>query len=95
MCGENIVILVLIEEKSLRHVSMVAEFLDDKKPKKSLKKVNLHCFKLRRSCSISFYLSIVGEIFWFESERTVSKIRKRRRKFLRCAHLLLIVGTLN
>ena len=38
MCGENIVILVLIEEKSLRHVSMVAEFLDDNKPKKSLKK---------------------------------------------------------
>ena len=37
MCGENIVILVLIE-KSLRHVSMVAEFLDDNKPKKSLKK---------------------------------------------------------
>ena len=38
MCGENIVILVLMEEKSLRHVSMVAEFLDDNKPKKSLKK---------------------------------------------------------
>ena len=38
MCGENIVILVLIEEKSLCHVSMVAEFLDDNKPKKSLKK---------------------------------------------------------
>ena len=78
MCGENIVILVLIEEKSLCHVSMVAEFLDDNKPKKSLKN-----------------LSIVGEIFWFESERTVYKIRKRRRKFLRCAHLLLMVGTLN
>ena len=31
-------ILVLIEEKSLRYVSMVAEFLDDNKPKKSLKK---------------------------------------------------------
>ena len=71
-------ILVLIEEKSLHHVSMVAEFLDDNKPKKSLKN-----------------LSIVGEIVWFESERTVSKIRKRRRKFLRCAHLLLMVGTLN
>ena len=38
MCGENIVILVLIEEKLLHHVSMVAEFLDDNKPKKSLKK---------------------------------------------------------
>ena len=38
MCGENIVILVLIEEKSLRHVAMVAEFLDDDKPKTSLKK---------------------------------------------------------
>ena len=26
-----------IEEKSLRHVTMVAKFLDDKKPKTSLK----------------------------------------------------------
>ena len=31
-------ILVLIEEKSLRHVAMVAEFLDENKPKPSLKK---------------------------------------------------------
>ena len=38
MCGENIVILGLIEEKSLHHVAMVAEFLDDNKPKTSLKK---------------------------------------------------------
>ena len=39
-----------IEEKSLRHVAMVAKFLDDNKPKatdqKHHLKVNLHSFKL-------------------------------------------------
>ena len=45
-------------------------------------------FALFQTSSI---LSIVGEIFWFESKRTISKIRKRKRKFLCCALLLLIV----
>ena len=39
------------EEKSLRHVVMVAKFWDDNKPKIYQKKVNLHCFKLHRSYS--------------------------------------------
>ena len=50
MCGENIVILVLIEEKSLGHVAMVAEFLDDNKPKRSLKK---------GICSVSNFVDLV------------------------------------
>ena len=52
------------EEKSLRHVAMVATFLDDSKPKKSLKKVYSHYFKLHRSYSISFNLANLGEIFF-------------------------------
>ena len=43
-------ILVLIEEKSLRHVSMVAEFLDDNKPKNHLKSE----FALFQTSSILF-----------------------------------------
>ena len=34
------------------------------------------------------YLSNVGKIFWVKSERTVCKFRKRKTKFLCCAHLL-------
>ena len=41
---------------------------------------------------ISFNLSNVGEILWVESERTVCKLRKRKRNFLCCAHLLDKVG---
>ena len=41
-----------------------------------------HCFKLHRSYLISFNLSNVGKIFWVESEGTVSKFWKRKRKFL-------------
>ena len=41
------------EEKSLRHVAMVAEFLDDNKPKLSLKS-DSHCFKLYVTCHLSF-----------------------------------------
>ena len=55
-------------------------------------KVNSHCFKLHRSYSISFHLSNVGEIFWIESDRTVSEFRKRKRNFLCCVHLLRKVG---
>ena len=40
-------------------------------------KENSHCFKVHRSYSISFNLSKVGEIFWVESDRTVSKFRKK------------------
>ena len=65
---------------------MVAKFLDDNKPKRE--KVDLPCVKLHRCYLISFNLSNVGENFWVKSERTLSKFRKRKRNFLRCAHLL-------
>ena len=40
-------------------------------------------------------LPIVGEIFWVKSERTVPKFRKRKRKFLCCAHLIHKAGAWN
>ena len=43
-------------EKSLRHVAIATKFLDDNKLKIHLK-VNLHCFKVHRSYSVSFNLS--------------------------------------
>ena len=54
-----------------------------------------HCFKLLRFYSFSFNLSNVGEISGVESERTVSKITKRKRKFLCCVHLLHKTGALS
>ena len=54
-----------------------------------------HCFKLHRSHLISFNLSNVSEIFWFKSEGTVSKFRKRKIKFLCSAHLLHKTGAWN
>ena len=55
-------VVTVREEKSFRHVAMVAKFLDDNKSKR-------HCFKLHRSYLISFNLSNVGEIFLVDSER--------------------------
>ena len=82
------------EEKSLRHVAMVATFLDDNKPKRHLQ-VDSHCFKLHRSYLISFNLSNVGEIFWVKSERTACNFRERKLKFLCCAHVLHKAGAWN
>ena len=69
------------EEKSLRHVAMVAKFSDDNKSKRHLKS-GFALFQLHQSYLISFNLSNVGEIFWVECERTVSKLRKRKRNLL-------------
>ena len=84
-------------EKSLRHVALVAKFLDDNKPKIHLKSKfalfqTSSVFKLY---SISFNLSNVGEIFWIEFKRTVSEFRKRKRNFLCFVHLLRKEGALN
>ena len=78
------------EEKSLRHVAMVATFLDENKTKTLLKK---------RICTVSNFIDLIQfhlicqmltKFPWFESERTVSKFRKRKRKFLCscCVHVL-------
>ena len=46
-------------EKSLRHVAIAAKFLDDNKLE-----INLHCFEVHQSYSVSFNLSNVDEFFW-------------------------------
>ena len=46
-----------------RHVAMVAKFLDDNKPKKSLKSLSA-LFQTYPSYSISFNLANLGEIFF-------------------------------
>ena len=68
---------------------MVAKFVDDNKPKRHSKS-RVALFQTSSiSYLISFNFSNVGEIFWVNSERTVSKFRKRKRTFLCCAHLKL------
>ena len=44
---------------------------------------------------VSFNLPNIGEISGVESERTVSKFTKKKRKFLCCVHLLRKVGASN
>ena len=69
------------KEKSLRHVAMVAKFLDDNKPIKSLKSL-FALFQLHRSYSISFNLiwQILAK-FSSGPYLSLSKFRKRKGKF--------------
>ena len=76
------------EEKSLRHVAIVATFLDDNKPKTSLK-------KWIRTASNFIYLiqfhlmrQMLAKFSWVESERTVSKFKRGKRQLLCCIHRL-------
>ena len=83
------------EEKSLRHVVLVAKFLDDNIPKIHQKE-NLHRFKLHRSYLTSIIKFVkVGDIFLVESERTVSKLRKKKTKIFELVHRLHEAGAWN
>ena len=73
------------EEKSLRHVAMVAKFLDGNKLKTSLIKCS-RSFKLHWSYSISFQM--LAKFSRVEFKRTVSKFRRGKRQLLCCVHLL-------
>ena len=65
---------------SLCHVAMVEKFLNENKPKTSLKGE----FALFQTTSILFnfilFVKCWGNVSGVESERTVSKFRKRQRK---------------
>ena len=77
----NLLMLYIVdnrEEKSLHHITMVAKFLVDNKSKRLLKSG----FALFQTSSILSCLIYVGEIFWVESERTISKFRKRNKIFV-------------
>ena len=73
------------DEKSLRHVAMIAKFLDDNKPNHRLKSE----FPL-----IQFHLlcKILEKLSGADSERTISEFSKRKRNFLCCVHQLHKAG---
>ena len=81
------------EEKSLRHVAMVAKFLDDNKPISHLKSTR----------TISNFTDLIQfHLIWqilakFSSRPylSLSKFRKRKRQFLCCVHLLHNAGSRN
>ena len=67
------------EEKSLRHVAVVAKFLDDNKPIKSLKSL----FALFQTSPILFNFIILANLVEISLEPYLSlaKFRKRKRQF--------------
>ena len=83
--GEELSFQYSGEEKSLRHVAVVAKFLDNNKPKIHLKRA----FALFKTSLILFnFIYFVQKLATFsgvESERTVSKFRKKTTKiFMLC-----------
>ena len=65
---------------------MVAKFLDDKKPKTSLKKWTRTVSDFDDVIQFHLICQMMAKFSGFKSERT--EFRKRKRKFLRCALLL-------
>ena len=77
--------------KSLRHVAMVAKFVDETSLKKWLWTVSNFLDR------IQFLLigQMSAKLSEVESERTVFDFRKRKRKFLPCVHQLHKAGAWN
>ena len=71
---------------------MVAKFLDDNKPKISLKKGIRNVSNFDDLIQFHLICQMMAKFLGVKSGRTVSKFRKRKRKFLRCARLLRKVG---
>ena len=69
------------EDKSLRHVAMVAKFPEDHKPKTSLKKWIRTVSNFNDLIQFHLTCQMLAKFSGVESERTVSKLRKRKRKF--------------
>ena len=74
-------------ERSLRHVAMVAKFLDDNKPKTSLKKWIRAVSNFVDLVQFLLICQMLAKLSGVESESTISKFRKRKRKFACCVHL--------
>ena len=83
-----------LKEDSLRHVAMEAKFLNDNKPETSLEKRIRAVSNINFDYLIQFHLICLrmAKFSGVKSERTVSKFRKRERKFWRCACLLRKAG---
>ena len=73
------------EEKSLRHVAMVVKFLDDNKPKTSLKKSIHTVSKFIDLIQFHLICQMLAQFSGIESERTVSKFRKTPQKIVLCS----------
>ena len=67
------------EEKSLRHLAMVAKFLDDRKPKTSLKKWIRTVSDFIDLIQFLLTCQMLTKFAGVESERTVFKFRKRKK----------------
>ena len=83
------------EEKSLRHVAMVANFLNDNKLKTSLKKWKRTVSNFIDLIQFHFICKMLATFSGGESERTLSKFRERKRTFLCFALLLHKAGAWN
>ena len=81
-------------EKSLRHLAMVAKFLDDSKPKTSLKKWIRTVSDFIDLIQVQLTCQMLTKFAGVESERTVFKFRKRKNK-LCCVHQLYKAGAWN
>ena len=79
-------------KKRLRHVAVVAKFLDDNKLRTSLKKGIRTISNFIDVIEFHLTCQMLANFSEVESERIVSKFRKRRRAFLCCVHLLHKAG---
>ena len=69
-------------EKSLSHFVMVAKLLDDNKPRKSLKKYMRTVSNFIDLIQFHLICQMLAKFSgYFESERTISKFRKRKIRF--------------
>ena len=80
LCGK---ILWYREKKSLCHDAMVAKFLDDNKPKMSLRNWIHTVSDFSDLVQFHFICQMLANFSGVKSERTVSRFRKRKRKLLR------------
>ena len=78
------------EKKSLRHVAMVANFLNDNKLKTSLK--SEYALSQTSSILFNFIFLMLATFSGGESERTLPKFRKRKSTFLCFVFLLHKAG---
>ena len=76
------------EKKSLRHVPMVAKFLDDKKPKIHLRSEVALTSNLIDLIQLHLICQMLAKFSGVESKRTVFKLRKRKGKFVCSVYLL-------
>ena len=75
-------------EKSLRHVAVVAKYLDNHKPKTSLKRWIRTASNFIDLNQIHLIWQMLAKYSMVESERTVSRFRRGKRQLLCCVYLL-------